>query len=1471
MATVFRFQSTVERVTLMSAKSEVENELRARITEKNAIIIVGAGVSKAASNHPYADWQGLLRAGFEYVTDNCPALREESRESLSLRVNQRENLDEWLTAAYEIQSTLRRNGQFENWLEESVGRIRPVNKELIDAIGALDVPIFTTNYDGILSEHLNRSVITWEEPDEILRVLRKKDNAHRKNIVHLHGYYKRPSSVVFGVDSYTRLIKASLTPDIERAIALSNDMIFIGVGDGLDDPNFGGLTEWLRSIGGGGVGMRHYRLVAEADQVSIHPLLKNVTYGARHEELVSFLQRIRPKRTGGAVETPEIEAQFNVAAVQFDFTPNERFKDGTWHSSEPVLTPFPSARQYRMSSLSETLGERLISLRRRFRKEYEAEISRKIEQLVKFSVDSNIDLLVFPQSVMPASSIDSILRVSGQICVVIGLGHIGDRAVESLENSLGKSLRGVLKRGQDYILVTGPQGATLLAGRGQQLEPVRATDSILIKARTREGWSYRLRVEAESKRSKSQALVVSADGDVQDGRLAVRATATHSRTEGSAAILVDPTAQVSVDEFPLQAAEESEAIVGLACSWKGQHVDVAHIHSAIIHPSRRSRLQPVLSAGLDAVRLGQSPEYSSVFEELASDTGSRGVDVVKEVLRWASKNDDLPSEAEGRLWNHCILPGELLTRAERAYMQVHDTLRALKGLQAQDEVSRFIRKYEEAAVQLSSKLRPERLHVADQQRLGQSEAQQHLDADLYGELIFAATLGTYDSARAIAALDKSLRLLQLVASQPDILLQYRIVTNEIENNEDLSATFFVICTAQPATEKNRVAELRRTIGNQLSVTFHGAYSLAYTDGSRDRPWSDLLRDVDWATSTGVIGPAEEGRIPEVCDSALLVDFLRSHETPTAITFSCRASKSQPREVAPDRTTRTSSGIDGLHEKLSHLELANASDSSMLDVSVTVHSKDGTLGNEIANVIGINACGIPGMKILDEIEVGVNPWLLKPTFTLSPVLALRFFHPPVGEIYHTSTDFGGRIPRIPAHISDFPPGISFGTAEVRRSTGDRVVQARLSEEDRFRHLYVIGKPGMGKTTLLKDLIRQDLEMNHGVTVIDPHGELVEAVATMVPPRRLDEVVLVDLDSGATDHSRKLALPIINPLDLPERDRLAADRAIQEILRFIQQRIYHQWSGPRFEELARLVLKTMLDAGYPVPPAITEVPSILRSEQIRALVSSRVIDPLLREGWTFLRKQEISHEFQETLAWATAKFDEVANDSALRVVMGGEKTTIDVESIVNRGGILLVRLPEFSVGERAAGFIGSTIIARLRQATFVDLSAAQTRPPHFVYMDEFHRFAIEGFDRMVAEARKFRVGFTLAHQNVDQLRQFDPHSGATTHQLASSIPGNVGTVIAFPIAAGDVDYVSRLVGCPPGLFDDLGPYRAISAFSIKGQLNQPFLLSPQDVKTGPTDAAMAELRHRMRDSGRWREIEEVEDEIRQRIRRLETDND
>lgn len=289
---------------------DLVEELRHEIAAGRVTCIVGAGVSIAASYDParkpnVASWLGLLEHGIAHCTAVVPGLPAKWAPSMRslIELGKDGDTNALLSVADNIFSRLDapRGGEFRRWLRETVGELRILHPEVPQALGALGTALLTTNYDSILEEATHLPTCTWRDTSEVERVLRGEERA----IVHLHGYWRRPESIILGTRSYEEILGDSHAQTVLRALRMTKTLLFVGFGAGLDDPNFGALLRWTREVFRESE-VRHFRLARadEVDALSIgHPRPERIfvlPYGAKHDDLGPFLASLAPAKKESA-------------------------------------------------------------------------------------------------------------------------------------------------------------------------------------------------------------------------------------------------------------------------------------------------------------------------------------------------------------------------------------------------------------------------------------------------------------------------------------------------------------------------------------------------------------------------------------------------------------------------------------------------------------------------------------------------------------------------------------------------------------------------------------------------------------------------------------------------------------------------------------------------------------------------------------------------------------------------------------------------------------------------------------------------------------------------------------------------------------------------------------------------------------------------------------------------------------------
>ena len=724
--------------------------------------------------------------------------------------------------------------------------------------------------------------------------------------------------------------------------------------------------------------------------------------------------------------------------------------------------------------------------------------------------------------------------------------------------------------------------------------------------------------------------------------------------------------------------------------------------------------------------------------------------------------------------------------------------------------------------------------------------------------LFRARLATFspDSEEVKRSLNRQSTLLQVLnaLSPLEIEVAYRLFTTPAPSGE-LRACFEVEATVV-GCDAGEAAALRASFGELVHAAFVGAYGLTFTfspsrGGADDearmrhpRFEREILRSRD---PTGALLPFA-GRP----DWGYILDYLLTLDDPVAIKLRARAGGSSKKSTlaagdVPDRSER---GDETATSVLNDVLRRAAQTDEQISLRVSVGSNR-EVSAPLLSLVGTEVSGPATFEVAGVDEVDRDPERARMTLAE----AFGIFHAPYGDFF--TTKIGQSVTRISSAIDTFPvAGIELGSAYRAHAKADRMIKLRISETDALRHLYVVGRTGSGKTNFLRGLAAQHLlSPGTGIAVIDPHGDLASHVLNSVPAARVDEVVTVDV----TDTE---LMPVLNPLAFDGADAGARSRIVQDVLELIKQRLYHEWSGPRFDEMVRLALDTMLDGGYPVAPSLTDVPRILTDAGLQTGLIKRLRDPELVARWQFHHRLTTTREYPDLMDWVVSKFDDISRDESLRMILGGERNTVDIDRVVRENGILIVRLPEAEVGRQAAEFVGSLVLQQLRGALLRRRASGPGAGHFFVYVDEFQKFATTAFAELVAEARKYGVGMVLAHQNLEQLKAFSPRSGQHDQSLLSAILGNVGSMVCFGVGAPDTETLASQLGVSSASVARIGRYEALARVSLDGAWVPTMTLVTRLTEPELDPRRQDEIRAFQYDSGRMVPRSEILREIETR---------
>ncbi|MBF6102091.1 type IV secretory system conjugative DNA transfer family protein [Nocardia cyriacigeorgica] len=367
---------------------------------------------------------------------------------------------------------------------------------------------------------------------------------------------------------------------------------------------------------------------------------------------------------------------------------------------------------------------------------------------------------------------------------------------------------------------------------------------------------------------------------------------------------------------------------------------------------------------------------------------------------------------------------------------------------------------------------------------------------------------------------------------------------------------------------------------------------------------------------------------------------------------------------------------------------------------------------------------------------------------------------------------------------------------------RPVAVRVS--DARHHLHVLGATGVGKSTLLAQLILDDADNGRGLVVVDPKGDLITDVLDRLPTRHADRVVLFDADSRTRP-------PCLNPLDTRDAD---IDLAVDNLVT-IFHRIYSQHWGPRTDDVLRASLLTLCT--QPGVATLADLPRLLLEEPTRARLTRTIKDPVLRGFWTSYDEMGEATRAQ-TIAPLLNKLRAFLLRPFVKAAVAAGPSTVDLADVLDHGGICLARLPKGSLGEETARLVGSLLVARTWQATTARTRRPGTaRPDASLILDEAHNFLnlSTPVEDMLAEARGLRLSLTLAHQNLGQL----------SRELREGISANARNKVVFSASPDDARTLARHTEPWLSSHDlaNLDAFHAAARLLVHGQQAPPFTLT------------------------------------------------
>ena len=369
-------------------------------------------------------------------------------------------------------------------------------------------------------------------------------------------------------------------------------------------------------------------------------------------------------------------------------------------------------------------------------------------------------------------------------------------------------------------------------------------------------------------------------------------------------------------------------------------------------------------------------------------------------------------------------------------------------------------------------------------------------------------------------------------------------------------------------------------------------------------------------------------------------------------------------------------------------------------------------------------------------------------------------------------------------------------------------------DRRRHVYIIGKTGMGKSTLLENMIYSDILAGKGVGVIDPHGDLADRVLDFIPSHRTNDVVIID----PSDREFPVAFNMLDNLD-PSLNSIVASGLVG-----IFKKLYAESWGPRLEHILRNTIFTLL--GYP-NATMLGITRILQDDDFRQKVTRKIEDPVVKSFWINEFEKLSEKQRMDAISPVLNKVGQFLSSSIVRNIVGQPKNEIDLRYAMDHQRIVIVKLPKGSIGEDNSALLGSMIITKFQlDAMSRSNIPEKDRVDFYLYVDEFQNFATESFATILSEARKYKLNLTIANQYIAQMPD----------TVRDAVFGNVGTLASFQVGFDDAEHLSSQFSeevMPPDLVS-LSKYTAYTKLLIDGMPSKTFSMAampPVEVSPDP----------------------------------------
>jgi len=354
------------------------------------------------------------------------------------------------------------------------------------------------------------------------------------------------------------------------------------------------------------------------------------------------------------------------------------------------------------------------------------------------------------------------------------------------------------------------------------------------------------------------------------------------------------------------------------------------------------------------------------------------------------------------------------------------------------------------------------------------------------------------------------------------------------------------------------------------------------------------------------------------------------------------------------------------------------------------------------------------------------------------------------------------PELPIYGKVDPKDVSFiGRTNYVTALEEKKFIFGIKRLDRRRHIYIVGKSGVGKSKLLELFVRQDIAYGHGACLIDPHGDVIDAILDFIPENRIEDVIIID----PTDKDYPASFNPLANVDPGFKHQLT-----QGLIEVMEKQFGANWT-PRLEHVFRFTCLALLD--YP-HATMRGMISMLTDRNYRQKVVEYIEDDMVKRFWA-IEFADWSEKFDtDAIIPLVNKLGQFLSDPLLRNIFGQKENRIDLEYAINNKKLIFINLSKGRLGEENSSFLGSMFITKIKQAGMARASLPEKeRIDYYLYVDEFHNLVTETFENILSEARKYSLCLTIAHQYMGQI----------TERVQAAVLGNTGCIVVFRVGGED----------------------------------------------------------------------------------------